>query len=327
MKTEEDEEDEAMGADEKEVGLDGSAAAAEATTARPKLGWLSAMLEAAIQQRAHQLLDAPLLFVSEATLVAFHTRSAGSADGTVPLERTESATKPSALMRQRTLRRQLSLTPVDDALLAQLIAAQPELPIEVARAAVRQCDTAEMASAWVLENADQVAQIIADGGAGSDSSAEGAAGAVDPALAKSAADDTADSTSSSRVACGRILMWLGPQGDLEQNKGHTGSFYELRTLANRRMLEVYLIYECGRRMQRRLVFSSDTRFSLAGSFIHCVFISVGTLCGTTAVSLYITHYCPLLHMLLISRTLPRRSPNRHRVTRPYESARNEAQRR
>jgi hypothetical protein len=256
---EEEEEDEAAAEVDAQASLDGSAAAAAAKAARPKLGWLSAMLEAAIQQRAHQLLDAPLLFVSESTLVAFETRSSGT-DGAVPLERTESATKPSALTRQRTLRRQLSLTPVDDALLAQLVATQPELSIDVARAAVRQCATLEMATAWILENADQVAQIVAESGAGSDAGA--AEDAAEDERAASAANATT-ATSSTRVACGRILMWLGPQGDLEQNKGHTGSFYELRTLANRRMLEVYLLYECGRRMQRRLVFSSDTRFSLA----------------------------------------------------------------
>jgi hypothetical protein len=106
-----------------------------------------------------------------------------------------------------------------------------------------------------LENADQVAQIIADGESSLDALAEDEGDGED--------EDEEAGVDGASIVCGRILMWLGPQGDLEQNKGHTGSFYEIRTLTNRRMLEIFLLSENGRRVQRRLVFSSDTRFSLA----------------------------------------------------------------
>ena len=61
-----------------------------------------------------------------------------------------------------------------------------------------------------------------------------------------------------------LLMYLPPQGAEEKlRRGNPGNWYEVVVLSDRRQLEVYELAPLGRSLQRRQVFASDARFSLA----------------------------------------------------------------
>ena len=59
-----------------------------------------------------------------------------------------------------------------------------------------------------------------------------------------------------------MLFYLGPEGDLEETKGHPGAFFEVWALQHRKIVLVFSLQEIGRRVQRQLIYSSDTRFAL-----------------------------------------------------------------
>lgn len=92
---------------------------------------------------------------------------------------------------------------------------------------------------------------------------------------KSRLDDDDDDAVESKVAkdavtssltpplAATFLMFVPPQGSLEESKGHTGGWFEIQILANNRALFVYALIEGGRRYSRSLVFSSDSRFALS----------------------------------------------------------------
>ncbi len=76
------------------------------------------------------------------------------------------------------------------------------------------------------------------------------------ALAASAVHDTLPPT----VA--QLLMYVPPQGELEELKGHTGGFFDLHVLFDHNVINVFSLLEEGRRLQRSLVYSSDSRFAM-----------------------------------------------------------------
>lgn len=62
----------------------------------------------------------------------------------------------------------------------------------------------------------------------------------------------------------RLLMYLPPQGGQEKlRRGNPGNWYEIVALFDRQLLEVYSLTALGRRLQRKMVFASDQRFSLS----------------------------------------------------------------
>ena len=67
---------------------------------------------------------------------------------------------------------------------------------------------------------------------------------------------------------GRLLYFVPPCGDDEQIRGHPGCWFEAclirpsPTLKATTHLEVFALFECARRLQRRLVFTTDYRLCL-----------------------------------------------------------------
>eukprot|EP00466_Bigelowiella_natans_P015194 jgi/Bigna1/85176/estExt_fgenesh1_pg.C_20373 len=66
----------------------------------------------------------------------------------------------------------------------------------------------------------------------------------------------------SPALCAQMLMYVSPQGDLEELKGHPGGFFEVQAFRTHKTFTVYYLAECGRRVHRQCVFSSDSRFCL-----------------------------------------------------------------
>eukprot|EP00467_Chlorarachnion_reptans_P010822 CAMPEP_0114525784 /NCGR_PEP_ID=MMETSP0109-20121206/22631_1 /TAXON_ID=29199 /ORGANISM="Chlorarachnion reptans, Strain CCCM449" /LENGTH=5518 /DNA_ID=CAMNT_0001707433 /DNA_START=63 /DNA_END=16619 /DNA_ORIENTATION=+ len=62
--------------------------------------------------------------------------------------------------------------------------------------------------------------------------------------------------------CAQLLMYVEPQGELEELKGHPGGFFEIQALQEHKCVNAYCLVENGRRLQRQCVFSSDSRVCL-----------------------------------------------------------------
>jgi hypothetical protein len=72
----------------------------------------------------------------------------------------------------------------------------------------------------------------------------------------------ANQTAATPPLVAQLLMYVPPQGELEDVKGHTGSFFDIQASFDRQLINIFALLEIGRRLQRSLVFSTDCRFSL-----------------------------------------------------------------
>ena len=70
----------------------------------------------------------------------------------------------------------------------------------------------------------------------------------------------------------RFLMFVPPQGDVEENQGHPGAWFEAVPTSNKHGLEIYALVDCGRKMQRKLVYVLFRARSARISIISLLFL-------------------------------------------------------
>ena len=66
----------------------------------------------------------------------------------------------------------------------------------------------------------------------------------------------------SHLVCAWLMHLPEGPGDTDERKGHPGALFEIEAHRGRETVAVYALFEQGRRAQRRLVYSSDSRWEL-----------------------------------------------------------------